>query len=82
MMEHSASSRGHTEQEVDRYITWPGQALGYKMGQIRIRQMRREASEKMGDDFDIRTFHEVVLKSSGPMEVLQEEVSKYIAGKK
>jgi len=82
MMEHSASSRGHTEQEVDRYITWPGQALGYKMGQIRIRQMRQEAEEKMGDSFDIRAFHEVVLKSSGPMEVLQEEVSKYIAGKK
>ena len=81
MMEHSASSRGHTEQEVDRYITWPGQALGYKMGQIRIRQMRREATEKMGDGFDIRAFHEVVLKSSGPMEVLQDEVSKCIAGK-
>ena len=81
MMENSASSRGHTEQEVDRYITWPGQALGYKMGQIRISQMRRGASEKMGDRFDIRAFHEVVLKSSGPMEVLQDEVSKYIAGK-
>lgn len=81
MMEHSASSRGHTEQEVDRYITWPGQALGYKMGQIRIRQLRQEAEEKMGDRFDLRAFHEVVLKSSGPMEVLQQEVSKYIAAK-
>jgi uncharacterized protein (DUF885 family) len=81
ILEHSASSKGNTEQEVDRYITWPAQALGYKMGQIRIRQMREEAEKKLGKKFCLKDFHEVVLRSAGPLEVLQEEIEKYINSK-
>ncbi len=78
MLEHSASSLGHTEKEVDRYITWPGQALGYKMGQIRIKELRAEAEQKMGAKFCLKAFHDVVLKAAGPLEVLEEEVQGYI----
>lgn len=79
MMEHSASSVGHTEAEIDRYITWPGQALGYKIGEIKIKQLRKKAEEALGAKFDIKEFHEVTLKSAGPLEVLEEQVNKFIA---
>ena len=67
---------------MNRYITWPGQALGYKLGEIRIRELRAKAASALGDAFDLRGFHDVVLMSRGPLEVLEEEVDKYIAQKK
>ncbi len=81
MKEHSASPMTHIELEVDRYITWPGQALGYKLGELRIRQLRREAEEALGS-LDVRSFHDVVLSAVGPLEVLEEEVRKYIEDQK
>ena len=81
MLEHSASSRGHTEMEVDRYVTWPGQALGYKIGELKIRELRTKAEAAMGDRFDVKKFHDVVLLAAGPLEVLEEQVEKFIAGK-
>lgn len=65
--------------EVDRYIFWPGQALAYKTGEIKIRQLRKQAEETLGSDFDIREFHDVVLRNGSiTLEVLEEEVNKWI----
>ena len=61
--------------EVDRYIAWPGQALSYKMGQLKIRQLRMEAEQKLGARFDIREFHDMVLRNGVlPLELLQSQV--------
>jgi uncharacterized protein (DUF885 family) len=66
--------------EVDRYISWPAQALSYKMGQLKIVELRRKAEEKLGPKFDVRDFHDAVLRDGSlPLELLDEEVTKYIA---
>ena len=61
--------------EIDRYISWPGQALSYKMGQLRIVALRKEAQQKLGIRFDIREFHERILRNGVlPLELLQQQV--------
>jgi uncharacterized protein (DUF885 family) len=66
--------------EVDRYISWPAQALSYKMGQLKIIQLRKKAEQELGPKFDVRDFHDaVLLDGSLPLELLQERVDKYIA---
>jgi len=65
--------------EVDRYIAWPGQALSYKMGQLKIRQLRTEAQQKLGSRFDIREFHDEVLRDGVlPLELLQQQVESWL----
>jgi uncharacterized protein (DUF885 family) len=67
--------------EVDRYISWPGQALSYKLGQIRIVELRKRAERELGAKFDVRDFHDVVLREGSlPLELLQTQVERYIAG--
>jgi uncharacterized protein (DUF885 family) len=67
--------------EIDRYISWPGQALAYKMGQLKIVELRREAEKKLGTRFDVRDFHDAVLRDGTlPLELLAEQVGKYAAG--
>jgi uncharacterized protein (DUF885 family) len=66
--------------EIDRYISWPGQALAYKTGQLKILELRKEAEQKLGPKFDIRDFHDAVLRDGRlPLELLQEQVEKYIS---
>lgn len=68
--------------EVDRYISWPGQALAYKMGQLEIVKLRKEAEQKLGPKFDIREFHDVMLRDGVlPLELLDEQGEKYANAK-
>jgi uncharacterized protein (DUF885 family) len=67
-------------EEVDRYISWPGQALTYKMGQLKIIELRNEAEQQLGRNFNVRDFHEIILRDGAlPLELLQERVEEYIA---
>jgi uncharacterized protein (DUF885 family) len=66
--------------EVDRYIVWPGQALGYKMGQLKIRELRTHAEQELGAKFDVRAFHDVILgRGAVPLDVLDRQVNAWIA---
>jgi uncharacterized protein (DUF885 family) len=68
--------------EVDRYISWPGQALSYKLGQLKIVELRKKAEQQLGPKFDVRDFHDVVLSDGSlPLELLQGQVEKYIASR-
>ena len=78
MKKHSAASEENINSEINRYITWPGQAVGYKIGEIRIKELRKLAEDELGEQFDIKNFHEVILKSAGPMDVVDKEVKRYI----
>ncbi|WP_262690815.1 DUF885 domain-containing protein [Kordiimonas aestuarii] len=68
--------------EIERYIVWPGQACGYKIGQLTILRLRDKARQALGDKFDIREFHDVVLMGGAvPLTILEEQVDAYIASK-
>ncbi len=80
--EHSAIDEPNVQAEVDRYIAWPGQALGYKMGQLKILELREKAQKALGPKFDLRQFHDVVLDSGAlPMDVLEKQVDTWITAK-
>ena len=69
--------------EVDRYIVWPGQALGYKIGQLKIRDLRAKATEQLGAKFDLRAFHDLILgQGAVPLDVLERRVQDWIGKSK
>ncbi len=80
MMGNTALSRREVENEVDRYISWPGQALSYELGYLEIRRLRAKAEKALGDTFDLRLFHDTVLSlGSVPLPVLAKRIDRFIA---
>ncbi len=81
--QHTAMDEPNIQTEVDRYIAWPGQALAYKLGQMKILELRDRARQQLGSRFDIRTFHDVVLDHGVlPLDVLEDEVNEWIDSQK
>ena len=83
MANNTALSLHNVKTEIDRYITWPAQALSYKLGELTIKRLRREAEQQLGDKFDIREFHDAVLENgSVPLKVLEQHINDWIAEQK
>ena len=83
MLANTAASATQISQEIDRYITWPAQALSYKIGELKIRELRARAEADLGSSFDIRRFHDIVVgNGSLPIAVLEETVAEWIAAEK
>ncbi len=81
--DHSSLDETNIQSEVDRYIAWPAQALGYKMGQLKILELRNKAKTALGPKFDIKAFHDQILDSGAlPMDVLEQRVDAWIAAQK
>lgn len=80
MASNTALSMHNVNTEIDRYISWPGQALAYKLGELKIKELRADAEAALGDDFDIREFHYQVLKNGSlPLQTLEQQIRNYIA---
>lgn len=80
---HTALSEHEVETEIDRYISWPAQALSYKLGELKILELRRLAEKELGSRFDIRKFHDAVLETgSVPLPVLEDHIRAFVAEQK
>ena len=81
--DHSAIDEVEVQNETDRYIVWPGQALGYKIGSLKITELRERARKELGDRFDVREYHDEVLGAGAlPLDVLEQRIDAWIAAKK
>jgi uncharacterized protein (DUF885 family) len=80
---HTAMDEPNIQTEVDRYIAWPGQALAYKAGQLKILELRERARKELGDRFNLRSFHDAVLEEGAlPLDVLEIKIDAWIAKRK
>jgi len=83
LADHTALSDHEVETEVDRYISWPGQALSYKLGEMKILELRAKAEKELGAKFDLKAFHDAVLaEGSVPLPVLEQRIDAFIAQQK
>jgi uncharacterized protein (DUF885 family) len=83
MAANSASTIHNITTEVDRYIAWPGQALAYKMGELKIRELRKKAEVALGPNFDVRLFHDAILENGAiPLDILEAHMEKWIEEQK
>lgn len=83
MLDNTALSAANIDAEVNRYISWPGQALGYKLGEIKIRELRARAEKALGVEFDVKRFHDAVLEQGAvPLDVLDAQIDTFIAAEK
>jgi uncharacterized protein (DUF885 family) len=81
--EYSSVDETNVQRETDRYIAWPGQALGYKIGQLKMLELRQRAQTQLGAKFDIKKFHDVILDSGAlPLDVLDAQVTEWISSQK
>ncbi len=79
MLDNTALSKANIEAEVNRYITWPGQALAYKIGELKIRALRANAEKRLGRRFDLRRFHDAVLENGAvPLSLLEDHINSWI----
>ena len=79
MMSNTAASQHTIEAEIDRYITWPAQSVGYKIGEIKIKEMRRKAERKMGETFNVQKFHDLVASMGGvTINILEKKMDEFI----
>src|SRR5947199_3969500 len=77
--DHSGVDEVEVQSETDRYIVWPGQALGYKIGQLKIIELRERAKKALGAKFDLRAFHDEILDGGAmPLDVLEQRVDAWI----
>ena len=80
MLDNTALTPGNVDAEVNRYMTWPGQALAYKVGELKIRELRERAENALGQEFDLRAFHDAVLENGSiPLSVLEQHIDRWIA---
>ena len=83
MTDNSALSAANIEAEVNRYISWPGQALAYKLGELKIRELRALATRELGPKFELAAFHDAVLgQGAVPLDVLEAQIKDWITAQK